>query len=760
MVKLAVIGEGARTPGRTNRGAALRAALLPVLVTLALPAGAAAEQASQPSSPAAGELDAGGQHSCALSVGDVRCLGNGFSGQLGYGNKSNIGDNETPGFGPVNLGAGRTAKAISAGDFHTCALLDDGSVRCWGFGGDGRLGYGNENDVGDNESPGSVGPVNLGGKATAISAGGAHTCAVLEDKSLRCWGFGEDGRLGYATENAEGVSETVGDDETPGSAGPVDVGGPATAISVGAEHTCALLEDRSVRCWGDPGGFTGGDGGDGRLGYANANFIGDDETPGSAGPVDVGGTAAAISAGDWHTCAVLDGGAVRCWGLGVDGRLGYGNEFAVGDNETPGSKGPVELGGTATAVSAGNHTCARLDNGTVRCWGPGRLGQLGYGDTEDIGDNETPGSVPVPVNLGGTAAAISAGDSHTCARLDDTSLRCWGEGDFGRLGYGNQNDVGDNETPAAAGPVDFRPRASVDDRSVIEGSSGERTVTFTVRLSTSSRETTSVAYATANESAVAPADYTARSGRLTFAPGERSKTFTVGVKGDTLDEPNERFVVNLSSPTNLIIADPRGTGTIADDDTPPAKPVSPAKPFDAEAAALRAQESRRRGLRSCLSKARRHTRRETGRARRLKGSRRARARRHARGHESRLRRACLKRWGRTPGRVTGLNARALSARTIVLTFKASGTHGNRSPAARTYLVKQSRRPIRGARGFRRAKSLCRGVCRFRPSRVGATLTLRVTRLRPRATYHYSIVARDNVSRRLGPRSRAARARTR
>jgi hypothetical protein len=75
-----------------------------------------------------------------------------------------IGDNETPGsVGPVDLGAGRTAVGISAGGSHTCALLDNGTIRCWGDGAYGKLGYGNTDTIGDNETPGGYGPVSLGG---------------------------------------------------------------------------------------------------------------------------------------------------------------------------------------------------------------------------------------------------------------------------------------------------------------------------------------------------------------------------------------------------------------------------------------------------------------------------------------------------------------------------------------------------------------------------------------------------------------------
>jgi hypothetical protein len=167
-----------------------------------------------------------------------------------------------------------------------------------------------------------------------------------------------------------------------------------------------------------------------------------------------------------------------------------------------------------------------------------------------------------------------------------------------------------------------------------------------------------------------------------------------------------------------------------------------------------------RGFRGCLARARRHARRELRRAGLLTGSRRAAARRHAKLHESRLRRRCLKRYGRTPGRVTALRAAPVSATRVRLTFIAAGTDASRPPAAQGYVVKQSRRPIRSARAFRRAQTLCDGTCRF-PSvmRVGAKLELAITDLRPRTSYYYAVAARDNVSRRLGRRSRTVTVRT-
>ncbi len=132
----------------------------------------------------------------------MRCWGFGSSGQLGTGATADVGDNEPAAAGVVALPAGRAARAVAGGAGHTCAILDDGSVSCWGFGANGRLGYGNTTQ---RTTPG--GPVALGAgrTAAAIGAGDAHTCAILDTGAVRCWGFGGQGRLGY------GASTSVGD---------------------------------------------------------------------------------------------------------------------------------------------------------------------------------------------------------------------------------------------------------------------------------------------------------------------------------------------------------------------------------------------------------------------------------------------------------------------------------------------------------------------------------------------------------------------
>lgn len=168
--------------------------------------------------------------------------------------------------------------------------------------------------------------------------------------------------------------------------------------------------------------------------------------------------------------------------------------------------------------------------------------------------------------------------------------------------------------------------------------------------------------------------------------------------------------------------------------------------------ALALETVRRLALRGCFRRAAsRHPR--PSRRRRARMHRQERLRRRARGR-------CLARHGRIPGRISGLRARGVAPTRVALSFRAAGTDRNRPPAARSYLLKQSPRPIRSKRSFRRARALCNGSCRFAVTRVGTKVTLTITGLRPRTAYHYAIAARDNVSGRLGPRSRTVRVRTR
>jgi alpha-tubulin suppressor-like RCC1 family protein len=229
------------------------------------------------------------------------------------------------------------------------------------------------------------------------------------------------------------------------------VDGTVAQIAAGYHTTCAVLSDGDVRCWGGGGGMLG-------RGDGSTALIGDNEDPSSIDPIDVGGSVSEVDVhGFTHVCARLSTGSVRCWGGGGYGNLGYGNTDDIGDDETPAAADDVSLGGTAAQIAVGDyHSCARLTTGAVRCWGYGNSGRLGYGNTQDIGDDDLP-SQAGDITLDGSATQIATGSGHSCALMTTGQVRCWGLNSNGRLGYGNTADIGDNETPAAAGDVAVLP---------------------------------------------------------------------------------------------------------------------------------------------------------------------------------------------------------------------------------------------------------------------------------------------------------------
>jgi hypothetical protein len=647
-----------------------------------------------------------------------------------------------PGSAPAGQSspAGPVVEQIATGVYHSCAVLPNQALRCWGFNGNGQLGYGNTDTVGETDTPGSVGPVDLGGHTvTALTAGAYHTCAILDDGSVRCWGYGYDGELGYGNQNNLGYSS----DTTPGSIPPVNLGPglTATAISAGGlaggitggRHTCVILNTAGVECWGDNT--------DGELGYpSGVTTVGTSpgNSPAAEGSVNLGSghTAKAIAAGGQHTCAILDDNTVKCWGSGAYGQLGYGASVS-GSVFSPSTVGTVDLGAgrTAVAIAAGDYyTCAILDTGGVECWGQGDFGQLGYGNTNTVGSTNTPGSVgTVDLGLGHKAVAISAGADHTCAVLDDGSVLCWGSGANGQLGYGNTNSVGATDTPASVGPVNLG------------------------------------AGRTATAISVGNSDTCAR------LDDGSVQCWGLGISG-VLGHCSDENVGDTNTPGSVPLVDigyggaqcavppamtpPPATGTTT---TPTSTtPVAPTKPGpSAFAAGLRAQRLRAKEFRACLTLV--ATRERTARERALRRYRASPTRaqlllkiaRSANTADAR----CMHRFGREPGHVTTLSAAPGAGRRIVLTFKAVGSDGSSPPAARSYLIAQSGRPIRTARDFEHAAELCRGRCTFAVTQLNTPIMLNVTNLQPHTTYYYAIAARDNVSGRTGPRSATAQATT-
>lgn len=346
----------------------------------------------------ASSVGTGEYHTCALlDDGAVSCWGENWSGQLGDGTY-------TGSLVPVAVTGITDAVSIAVGTGHTCVLLAGGAVSCWGHNGSGQLGDGTTTN---RNVPGAVpGVVN----AVSITAGAGHTCAVLIDTTVSCWGSNSNGQLGDGTNTLSKV--------------PVVVSGLTNAASVaaGGHHTCAVLVDGAASCWGNNSWGQVGNGTNG----PDVN---------SSVPVSVSGItdAVSIAAGWMHTCAVLGDGTVSCWGNNDSGQLGNGT-----DGPDAYSNVPVAVSGSMNAVTVTGgytHTCAALTDGTARCWGNNEVGQLG--DGANVMSN-------VPVEVSGTnyAGVIASGSMsrHTCAVLADSAVECWGVNINGQLGNGTTTD--------------------------------------------------------------------------------------------------------------------------------------------------------------------------------------------------------------------------------------------------------------------------------------------------------------------------------
>jgi alpha-tubulin suppressor-like RCC1 family protein len=333
-------------------------------------------------------VQAGLLHTCAIaqSGGGIKCVGSNRLGQLGDGTKVSAEK-------PVDVVGISGANEVTAGNSHTCALLAGGSVKCWGENGLGQLGDGTTTST---STPVAV----LLGITTAssTSAGGEHVCALLTDGAIWCWGGNSSGQLG---------NNSAADAKNPV---PVDSISEGKAVSAGDFHTCAIVTSaKTVQCWGDNANGQLGDGG---------------LTTSSAVPVDVMDITGVdeISLGRVHTCARI-GVIVKCWGDNSKGQLGDGGNVP--------SAVPVVVSGISTAIriTTGNdYSCAILLDGTVQCWGENESGQLGNGTTINA-------NTPVESNpLLAAATVVTAGQGHTCARIVDNRVQCWGDASYSQIG--------------------------------------------------------------------------------------------------------------------------------------------------------------------------------------------------------------------------------------------------------------------------------------------------------------------------------------
>ena len=368
-------------------------------------------------------LAAGSEHTCAiLSDETMSCWGANTFGQLGTGDTT---ASPTPaGVSFVNPGGITTLYpvSVSSSQYHTCTVLNDGSVQCWGDNAYGQLGDGTNTSQ---SSPTGV-DFGQGHSAVMVGVGKTHTCAILEDASVSCWGYNIHGQLGDGTNTQRNapISVDLGQDRS------------AVAISLGESHTCALLDDTTLKCWG----------------FNNHGQLGDGTLTSSNAPttIDFGDdTAVAMSAGRHHTCALLSDESTSCWGWNDRGQLGDGT---IVSQSSPTS---VDTNGTGViSLSTGDrHTCAVLDNGTAICWGNNIFGQLGNGANSNS-------QIPVFTGLssGTNIVGMVTGTHHTCAAIDDGSVQCWGGNNEGQLGDGSTSST--NSPGTAIGSLTL----ALDDR--------------------------------------------------------------------------------------------------------------------------------------------------------------------------------------------------------------------------------------------------------------------------------------------------------
>jgi alpha-tubulin suppressor-like RCC1 family protein len=332
--------------------------------------------------PVAIAVTAGSGHSCALmSDHTIRCWGDDFSGQLGDNRSGANADSSVP----VLVQGITTAIAVGAGDSFTCAVLMGGTAKCWG-----SNQYG---DLGDNSGHNSSVPVDVQGLsgASAVSVGIEHVCALLANGGIYCWGHNASGELGDGS--------TI-DRHAPA---PVQGIGGYTAVGAGGHHSCALVVGKP-QCWG----------------LNSLGELGTTSPYQSQVPVTVPGItgASALAVGYDHSCALV-GATVVCWGA-------TGDSLGVAGTPSP-TPAPVP-GLSAIAVFAGGfHNCAVLTDTTVRCWGDNEVGQLGNNST-------TRSDTPVVVQGLSGVTSVAGGYAHTCALIGNGTVQCWGDNFHGELG--------------------------------------------------------------------------------------------------------------------------------------------------------------------------------------------------------------------------------------------------------------------------------------------------------------------------------------
>ena len=313
-------------------------------------------------------VDLSNSHACSIIFnGDrVTCWGNAGDGKIGPNHNSGVVYN------PVTVDLyPRTAKEITVGSGFSCALLDNGFVKCWGQRASGKLGDG-QTTTGYSGTPVNVSILPAGLNVTSIDSGISHTCAIMNDSSVFCWGYGPGG---FAS--AAGISFNFGND-TP------------ISITSGNGFSCVILDNGSVNCWGHKNEY-------GQLGINSTRA---QLTPQYV-DLGLGRTAKSLSTYYEHVCAILDDNSLKCWGKNV--YSGYGGFLGLGHTTSPilvPTSVNIPPGRTIKSVQTGNyHTCVLFTDSSIECFGSNERSQLGNlggnnGDIDHISNSISPISTP------------------------------------------------------------------------------------------------------------------------------------------------------------------------------------------------------------------------------------------------------------------------------------------------------------------------------------------------------------------------------
>lgn len=364
----------------------------PMKITVPLLASLLLASASCWSQLTAVQVASGTNHTCALTTqGAVKCWGTNSFGELGDGTGGQgnspvsvsglsgvasitAGQNGTcaitnaggltcwgPGYGPVpgavpGLSSGVTEAGVGAA--YACALVS-GGVRCWGSNEFGQLGDGTTTD---RSTPAPA--LGLEGGVKHLAVGNTHACALMNDGTVKCWGDNSRSQLGIdsSTSSFRTIAVTVN-----------QISG-AVLVIANAQQSCALVSTGAMLCWG----------------VINVDVRGMDVSDiQSASPVSIGGLedgVVSLGRGHFHNCAITVNGAPKCWGWNGQNQLGDGTttySYFLAVNVVSLSQGVRSVSGGAF------HTCAVVSGGRVRCWGDNYSGQLGDGTNENRRDAPT-----------------------------------------------------------------------------------------------------------------------------------------------------------------------------------------------------------------------------------------------------------------------------------------------------------------------------------------------------------------------------------